>query len=228
MCISFVAVGRSLTIVSYAAFKISALWFWTMFNCNLPIAHCHQLLWGGGILVDHWSTISSYGLMTTYGVLDLGWHLLPMMSCCLTAPNHYRNQRGVLSVRFCETQSVKSMALTYSKSNLLCIVSIYPDNKVHGANMRSICGLSAPDGPHVDPMNLAIMVVLKPEYSGRTRSWHGCRCPDSLHRCVINSHELRHAKCSGSCLPRGRVSTTCLYDFRKKTGRTRSRCIAEE
>ena len=59
MCMSFVAVGRSLTIVSYVAFKIAALWFWTMFNCNPPIAHCHPLLWGGGILVDHWSTISS-------------------------------------------------------------------------------------------------------------------------------------------------------------------------
>ena len=31
-----------------------------MFNCNPPIAHCHPLLWGGGILVDHSSTISSY------------------------------------------------------------------------------------------------------------------------------------------------------------------------
>ena len=40
-------------------FKMAALWFWTMFNCNPPIAHCHPLLWGGGILVDHWSTISS-------------------------------------------------------------------------------------------------------------------------------------------------------------------------
>ena len=62
MRMSFVAVGRSLTIVSYVAFKMAALWFWTMFKCNPPIAHCHPLLWGGGILVDHWSTISSYGL----------------------------------------------------------------------------------------------------------------------------------------------------------------------
>ena len=59
MCMSLVAVGRSLTIVSYVAFKMAALWFWTMFNWNPPIAHCHPLLWGGGILVDHWSTISS-------------------------------------------------------------------------------------------------------------------------------------------------------------------------
>ena len=59
MCMSFVSVGRSLKIASYVAFKMAALWFWTMFNCNPPIAHCHPLLWGGGILVDHWSTISS-------------------------------------------------------------------------------------------------------------------------------------------------------------------------
>ena len=60
MCMSFVAVGRSLMIVSYVAFKMAAFWIWTMFNCNPPIAHCHPLLWGGGILVDHWSTNSSY------------------------------------------------------------------------------------------------------------------------------------------------------------------------
>ena len=32
----------------------------------------------------------------------------------------------------------------------------YPDNKVHGANMGPTWVLSAPDGPHVGPMNLAI------------------------------------------------------------------------
>ena len=67
MCMSFVAVVRSLMIVSYVAFKMAALWFWTMFNCNPPIAHCHPLLWGGGILVDHWSTIFSF---------DWNWKIL--------------------------------------------------------------------------------------------------------------------------------------------------------
>ena len=31
-----------------------------------------------------------------------------------------------------------------------------PDNEVHGADMGPTWGLSAPDGPHVGPMNLAI------------------------------------------------------------------------
>ena len=38
--------------------------------------------------------------------------------------------------------------------------SICPDSKVHGANMRPTWVLSAPDGPHVGPMNLAIRVYM--------------------------------------------------------------------
>ena len=38
----------------------------------------------------------------------------------------------------------------------------YPDNKVHGANMGPTWVLSAPDGPHVGPMNLAIRVIMPP------------------------------------------------------------------
>ena len=34
-----------------------------------------------------------------------------------------------------------------------------PDSKVHGANMEPTCVLSAPDGPHTSPMNLAIRDV---------------------------------------------------------------------
>ena len=74
-CMSLVAVGRSLTIVSDFAFKMAALWFWTLFNCNPPIAHYHPLLWGGGILVDHWSTISSlfwHGVSVAKATCDYG------------------------------------------------------------------------------------------------------------------------------------------------------------
>ena len=73
ICMSFVAVARSLTIVSYVAFKMAALWFWTKFNCDSPIAHCHPLLWGRGILVDHWSTISSLVLDDVWAGAELDW-----------------------------------------------------------------------------------------------------------------------------------------------------------
>ena len=36
---------------------------------------------------------------------------------------------------------------------------ILPDSKVHGAYMGPILVLTAPDGPHVGPMNIAIRAV---------------------------------------------------------------------
>ena len=44
-----------------------------------------------------------------------------------------------------------------------------PDSKVHGANMGPTWVLSAPDGSHVGPMNLAVRDDIEfqiPEYSG--------------------------------------------------------------
>ena len=37
---------------------------------------------------------------------------------------------------------------------------MYPDSKVHGANMGPIWGQQVQDGPHVGPMNFAIWVVM--------------------------------------------------------------------
>ena len=37
----------------------------------------------------------------------------------------------------------------------------YPDSKVHGANMGPIWGRQDPGGPHVGPMNLAIVTSIK-------------------------------------------------------------------
>ena len=40
----------------------------------------------------------------------------------------------------------------------LSVYNTVPDSKVHGVNMGPTWSLSAPDGPHVGPMNLAIRV----------------------------------------------------------------------
>ena len=37
---------------------------------------------------------------------------------------------------------------------------VFPNSKVHGANMGPIWGRQDPGGPHVGPMNLAISVSL--------------------------------------------------------------------
>ena len=53
-----------------------------------------------------------------------------------------------------------------------------PDNKVHGANMGTTWVLSAPDGPHVGPTNLAIRdiyPIYKREEGGKAHQakWYG-------------------------------------------------------
>ena len=50
-------------------------------------------------------------------------------------------------------------------ANYLCVLSYghsfaYPDNKIHGAHMGPIWVLSAPGGPHVGVLNIAIWVCL--------------------------------------------------------------------
>ena len=57
-----------------------------------------------------------------------------------------------------------SSLFSYSHVNL----TNFPESKVHGANMGPTWVLSAPDGPHVGPMNLAIWVKKSCEYA----PWH--------------------------------------------------------
>ena len=61
---------------------------------------------------------------------------------------HHRNK----------TQPTHAYPLGYNVHNVHGSTKNCPDSKVHGANMDPTCVLSAPDGPHVDPMNLAIRV----------------------------------------------------------------------
>ena len=42
----------------------------------------------------------------------------------------------------------------------ICKYDLYPDSKVHGANMGPTWGRQYPGGPHVGPMNFAIWVIL--------------------------------------------------------------------
>ena len=49
-------------------------------------------------------------------------------------------------------------------------MNIHPDSKIHGANLRPTWVLSAPDGPHVGPINLAVWVkhMAQSKYFGVT------------------------------------------------------------
>ena len=48
-----------------------------------------------------------------------------------------------------------------------------PDSKVHGTNMGPTWVLSAPDGPHIGPINLAIRVAFR--HQRNDGIWHRCR-----------------------------------------------------
>ena len=52
------------------------------------------------------------------------------------------------------TQYIILIISFVSSTHIVC--QLIPDNKVHGANMGPTWFLSAPRGPHVGPMNLAI------------------------------------------------------------------------
>ena len=49
---------------------------------------------------------------------------------------------------------------THQSVNCVCdFWEVFPDSKVHGANMGPIWGRQDPGGPHVGPMNFAIWVA---------------------------------------------------------------------
>ena len=82
------------------------------------------------------------------------------------------------------------------------ICKYFPDSKVHGANLGPTWVLSAPDGPHVGPMNLAIRVVRKLTASQRhrTSSNSPLTVPQSPGLCCVSVTELRRRPFILSCV----------------------------
>ena len=59
-----------------------------------------------------------------------------------------------------EKSGVSGPTVTLRIPILVNVDETIPDSKVHGSIMGPTCVLSAPDGPHVGPMNLAIRDVI--------------------------------------------------------------------
>ena len=64
-------------------------------------------------------------------------------------------------MNFLMLSTTEVLILYFWDPNLLItlLTDALPDSKVHGANMGPIWVLSAPDGPHVGPMNLSIWAI---------------------------------------------------------------------
>ena len=83
--------------------------------------------------------------------------------------------------------SCNSSTKSWQKSDSDCgEKSNYPDNKVHGANIRSIWGRQDPGEPHVGPMNLAIWVPVHYciEYGGNGISYSNIYAMCRNHRWI--------------------------------------------
>ena len=77
--------------------------------------------------------------------------------------------RYIISQEFCIWLAYGSPSLVFGSG--------FPDSKVHEANMGPTWDLSAPDGPHVGPMNLAIRVchgthIRQSYFSGNMNWWY--------------------------------------------------------
>ena len=113
-----------------------------------------------------------------------GGHLNIKMSSYQYQGSHYKDKTiSWLSYHYNGNAHTWKDCLLYWDRALIAINShsvvkklrhTFPDNKVHGANMGPTWVLSAPDGPHVGPMELAIRVM-----------WHARMQLHNCHTSVI-------------------------------------------
>ena len=80
--------------------------------------------------------------------------------------NMFKYTRWIIQSHCISTRNIR---------NTLAAGFIASDSKFHGANMESTWILSDPDGPHVDPMNLAIRLT---DLTNRNESNKGPTCGD--------------------------------------------------
>ena len=92
------------------------------------------------------------------------------LQCLYLFQGHFNNWCFVYTIR--QITVVWFVTRLYSE----CLVfHVMPDNKVHGANMGPTWVLSAPDGPHVGPMNIAIrdpFIMLSPQCQWGDLEWN--------------------------------------------------------
>ena len=94
---------------------------------------------------------------------------LYIIHVCLSVSSHYFcllwNNFFFNIKYFLLSYSINVVSTFYQYIHIVCVdfsmdsTFDNPDNKVHGANMGSTWVLSAPDGPHVGLMNLAIWII---------------------------------------------------------------------
>ena len=151
----------------YAWFVIVAVWSTMVFLHALLKTICDRLpaTWQQiMILLTHtyWiiAQVSPLILWSHFGRM-LQSHSLPVrlweeVSCMQRIQDHKESSfQGSFMHCWLESKSINHWKI-HPKTNMQFLQIRNPDSKVHGANMGPTWVLSAPDGPHVGPMNLAV------------------------------------------------------------------------
>ena len=108
-----------------------------------------------------------------------------------------RNATLLIWVHFCDVRLHHLVPTAYTCSTYIIPHGyghhIYPDSKVHRANMGPIWGWQDPGGPHVGPMNFAIWVIIHSLTLAKGHIWPISDCP-----CLHISQQLCIMPCAGS------------------------------
>ena len=123
---------------------------------------CKVLLWSFTILKVYYIFIMLIYLLALYQIIFFYY--------CMFV-NFYTIMPSTVWISIAQVTCILQLCLSHIfthvddeslgyESQLLQNQSVYPDSKVHGAYMAPAWALSAPDGPHVGPMNLAIRGTL--------------------------------------------------------------------
>ena len=117
------------------------------------------------------------------------------------------------------------ISASLTQQSLVLVTYSSPDSKVHGAHMGPTWVLSAPDGPHVGPMDLAIRETMDTETEILSlflvitlcmcHTWTWSSCTSKCHDDVIKGkHFPRYREFTGPrCIPRTKASDAELWCF---------------
>ena len=139
-------------------------YFFRANNTKTPKPNINSPLWGeSGGFPTQMASNSVNGIMSTW-IRVLNW--LPKLGWIERTRywiiiSHWFSPICFRRSACTKMSKIYTVYLWHAKRDCKISFSNFPDSKAHGANIGPTWVLSAPDGPHVGPMNLAIRVVFR-------------------------------------------------------------------
>ena len=129
---------------------------WWFKTHNINITMLHNVAYDWTLLFHHNSDV----IMGKMASKITGVSIVYSTICSGADQRKYESSASLAFVRGIHLSPVNSLYNLMMSLYTTQHWHVYPDSKIHGTNMGSTWVLSAPDGPHVGPMNRAIRYVL--------------------------------------------------------------------